>query len=559
MRWLHRLKDTVSSQIRNSAARYSGKIKVTCGTNTEFRGFINDGTQHVVSIYVAGNAVVVCCDCPAREKRVFCSHIWAGLAAAESGGHLSRIATMRWPSIRLEGVKGAAAVQFEPPSRPAKPTPWRTELAALRERVAPAWSGFTEPPRQIFYTVDSEECIHRSALIVQVEVSRLKKDGGWGKPNWHEIEIRCVSQLDEVDRKLLGILGSDVTSGSYSNFIPDPDSVKSKRRVPRGAYDLLIPMLCATGRFMLEPSGLPDKFQPLHWDDAEPWKLEVTVRKDEQAEVFVVSGWLKRDGKQLPVSEPRLLIPGLVFFPDHVARLDEGHGLQWALLLRRTGDLAVPFANRLEFMAEIAQFSVLPSIELPEEITIHPGRFANPPILRISKPQYSAPRLCCEVAFDYGSVIVPEAQKASVVDDQATGRLVHRDLAAEEQARNRLNLLGVYRTSEYSLGRGQWEVSPSRVPALVRQLVSEGWRVEAEGNLYRKAGAFRIDVTSNIDWFELNGHAEFEGEQLALPELLKALGRGEDMVRLGDGSFGLLPEEWLKRSCAFGRQRVTPA
>ena len=32
-----------------------------------------------------------------------------------------------------------------------------------------------------------------------------------------------------------------------------------------------------------------------------------------------------------------------------------------------------------------------------------------------------------------------------------------------------------------------------------------------------------------------------------LPQLLAALKRGETMVTLGDGSYGLLPEEWLRR------------
>ena len=32
-----------------------------------------------------------------------------------------------------------------------------------------------------------------------------------------------------------------------------------------------------------------------------------------------------------------------------------------------------------------------------------------------------------------------------------------------------------------------------------------------------------------------------------LPELLAAIRRGENVVKLGDGSFGLLPEEWLKQ------------
>jgi SNF2 family DNA or RNA helicase len=38
-----------------------------------------------------------------------------------------------------------------------------------------------------------------------------------------------------------------------------------------------------------------------------------------------------------------------------------------------------------------------------------------------------------------------------------------------------------------------------------------------------------------------------DGASASLPKLLAALRRGETMVELGDGSFGLLPEEWLAR------------
>jgi SNF2 family DNA or RNA helicase len=78
--------------------------------------------------------------------------------------------------------------------------------------------------------------------------------------------------------------------------------------------------------------------------------------------------------------------------------------------------------------------------------------------------------------------------------------------------------------------------------------LSDGWKVEAEGTLYRSPGAMSMAVSSGIDWFELHGTVEFgEALQVNLPTLLGALKRGETMVQLGDGSFGLLPETWLKK------------
>ena len=91
------------------------------------------------------------------------------------------------------------------------------------------------------------------------------------------------------------------------------------------------------------------------------------------------------------------------------------------------------------------------------------------------------------------------------------------------------------------------ELLARHLPKAARALLQEGWRVEAQGKLYREAGDFKIEVTSGIDWFELHGGATFGDQEVPLPTLLAALRRGEDLVPLGDGSFGLLPEEWLKK------------
>jgi SNF2 family DNA or RNA helicase len=54
-------------------------------------------------------------------------------------------------------------------------------------------------------------------------------------------------------------------------------------------------------------------------------------------------------------------------------------------------------------------------------------------------------------------------------------------------------------------------------------------------------------VTSGIDWFELHGGVQFGDTEAPLPELLAALRRGDDTVRLGDGTYGMLPQDWLKK------------
>lgn len=64
-----------------------------------------------------------------------------------------------------------------------------------------------------------------------------------------------------------------------------------------------------------------------------------------------------------------------------------------------------------------------------------------------------------------------------------------------------LTSLGVKVRQRY--GKTSVTLGVKKLPALVGQLIHKGWRVEADGKLYRTASNFDISVLSGIDWFEL--------------------------------------------------------
>ena len=77
--------------------------------------------------------------------------------------------------------------------------------------------------------------------------------------------------------------------------------------------------------------------------------------------------------------------------------------------------------------------------------------------------------------------------------------------------------------------------------------------MEAQGVRYRQPAGVSLAVSSGIDWFELDGHVDYGDQRLELPALLAAAQRGDAFVTLGDGSMGLLPEEWLRKHGALAR------
>ena len=66
-------------------------------------------------------------------------------------------------------------------------------------------------------------------------------------------------------------------------------------------------------------------------------------------------------------------------------------------------------------------------------------------------------------------------------------------------------------------------------------------------------------MRSGIDWFELDGGSTSATSKSPLPELLEARRAATTTVTLGDGSVGMLPEEWLKSRPARRRRRPAPA
>ncbi len=56
-----------------------------------------------------------------------------------------------------------------------------------------------------------------------------------------------------------------------------------------------------------------------------------------------------------------------------------------------------------------------------------------------------------------------------------------------------------------------------------------------------------IHVSSGLDWFDAKVEIDFDGQRVGIADIKKALGNKQSFVHLGDGTLGILPEEWLKR------------
>jgi superfamily II DNA or RNA helicase len=450
-------------------------------------------------------------------------------------------------------------VTWQPGTRPLT---WREHLAALRHALA----GDREDPlfawphgRELLYVVDITAAIRDNGLVLEICYRDPRKQGGFTQVRRlgaRRESLRAV--VDPADQRALALLGGArdadrLWMDGYSSY----GTVSHRYLVPADLYETVLPLVCGTGRCHVRTASPEPVLSPLAWDDGPAWVPSIDVQAAPRAGHYVVTGYLRRGDERIALSTPRLLLAGgVVILADRIARLEDGGAFPWIAHLRQHGPLRVPQPQGAAFVATLLGLARVPRLHLPEELRYEELSIAPRPRLRVrpAPPLWGPTRLRAALSFDYDGIAVPADREGLGAFDVKQRRFLKRDRDAEAEAARRLKELGFGRRPLHGHygARSALAVATRDFPRAIGLLVAEGWHVEADGKLYRQPGPLRLDIVSGLDWFELHGTVDFGGTTARLPELLAALRRRDRVVLLGDGTYGVLLEEWLRRYRMLG-------
>ncbi len=496
----------------------------------------------------------VSCSCPYYDRElVTCKHIWATFLAAEQQGYLDGEGETAPRRIREE-IPGLFPEKRRPPASKPRPLTWKEQLETLltdARETASRSSNEAAREREFVYLLHVEERVGKEQLKVEVAQRERRMTGAWGKLKTRRIRAQEIAGVsDPADKRILSILlgAREETVYGYSSYQADwapPDYT-----LARALWEVVVPLMCATGRCFLRAHFNEGKRAPLQWHDGDPWELWLKVLLDDAGEGYLVRGSLWRGQTEMDLAQPQLFLSGgLVFYEGGIAQLQDVGAFGWISLLRAQGPISIPKGDVDQFLGTLLRLPQRPRLALPENLKWEEV-FCRPKpslIIKPGKPEdWSRARLQGQLFFDYEGEVIASGSSGQVIQQNERRRVINRDFAAESAAEQRLKQLG-FRRPSWKGANAQHELLPERLDKVVRALSHEGWRVEAEGKLYRPPGAMRLQVNSAVDWFEIAGGADFGDTMVALPKLLRALKRGEHTVRLDDGTFGILPEEWIKK------------
>src|SRR5262245_11270113 len=584
------LSSDFTKAVRSRGADYfqEGRVKITNGSAWEVNARVRGGRTYRVNLEIDGNELAVHCDCPAFEREP-CKHIWATILAVEGKGYLrgdgAKGPLLMVPDFNDNGFYDYSAGDFhdeddewpngeydQPPRNvgimfgggarsKAKLPSWKEQLTAFGLDDSAILAGVGEEwpsTRRIIYVVDVQATLESQHLILDTLLQDLKQNGEWGRPRKQRIPRWQITSLpDAGDRQVFAMLAGSreqMDYGYYGHDYQDAyDTAPFRHRLTAPLPQIVLPLIARTGRCYLKARSDSDELNLVEWEEGEPWRFSVRVRRDDRrADQYVVEGLLRRGEEQGDLAKAALILQGgLIFTPKSAAALDDGGAFHWVSVLRRVGALIIPEDQIGEFMTEVLSETRPPSLDLPEELRFEEVNVMPKPCLTFQAQRQNA-RLRARLSFDYA----PESRRCVLdKDDPRRGvykvegsRYILRDRDAEAVFVNRLTEAGLkYARPNYHENQSGWEVAPTKLPRVVRELVAEGWRVEAEGKTFRNPGKVKVQVNSGIDWFELRGSIDFGETTAKLPELLAALKRGDSMVKLDDGTYGMLPEDWLKK------------
>ena len=511
----------------------------------------------------AKTTLAVFCSCPRFADGVYCKHLFALFRHLDRAGsvfeapdlgpiRLRRSAGERFeideradgsvddpnePAYRRRAARPAPRAALRKPLAPALPG-WLIAAQELRERALP--HGL---PGELLYVV-SLAGFHSDLWVQMMRRIRLKS-GDWSRPLPTSVPHAAIAQLAEPDRAALLALGGCRSLG-YSSYAEE--QAVGRRAIPEGLRDLILPLLARTGR-LCELEGSELRFLQV---EPEPVSAHMQIERANAAGMLRVSLALRGAGVSDPQELRALNRSGLALAGDRILRLADPEAAALVESFRESGPTQVPAKRGAALIEGVASAGGL-AIEGLAELGWTEEHGTPEPTLRVRKPEgahaYAIPLLAVEIRFHYGATLVDRRDPRAVLVDAVEQRIVRRDLGREEDLTRDAFAAGCSPLSPSMRYRddADAQLAPRALAGVAAALIARGWRVEADGIPLRQASGRKFSVRSGVDWFDLNARVEFGDESVGLPVLLAAVARGERTVLLGDGSHGLLPDEWLAR------------
>lgn len=567
------LADCFSHGARERGERYlaEGRIELLAEEPLLIRTIAHGSEPWLVELDASGPRAKLrmSCACPFAQDNGFCKHLWATLRLvdqrrqlaplieASHGGivEVSGSEESLWggaeplPSAQRASRPNRAADKKRPKAPPSPPPEWQRvmqNITALSRYEAPAPAPAVWPAdRRLVYIADLVASASQTdGLVIELATEKRGRDGEWELPKLFRSGIatwRVVPDL--IDREIGQMLRGSrranewVQSETMSGFVVAPN-----------AFDTVLRLMSETGRLRIRREQHERPVEPAQWDSGPPWQVRYRVRRGEVAGSLVLFADLERDGETMPLEKTSLLHNvGFVVYGQSIARAEINGPYALLVELSKNGPITLEERELPSIIGALSQLPRAPRLQLPEGLGVREVSPSPTPVLAISRSPdgWRRDHLFATLSFDYGGLVVSDSRSGAMIFDSRHNQIIHRDPSLEAAAGQMLKSLGVRYEQDWRQGP-LYTFGTTHLEALLRELSAAHWRVLVEGVSHRASTAVRANVSSGVDWFDLDVQVTFGDTPVPLPRVLAALREKQSVIQLDDG-VGLITADLRKR------------
>jgi superfamily II DNA or RNA helicase len=551
-----------------------------------------NGTECIVQITGTGGAYKVAfdfsqaaenrrlpatCDCPAYARGVLCKHLWTAILQvdkASPAGMIPESGTLKLihsvPRARREqqqqhqqqqnrggqqgGRGGNQGVFLRPGNQPIGrgpailpgkmgPLSWMDRLNILQGVSTAAPAQRISTSASAYFVMSATETTATGKLILDLWTRNRALNGELGPLRPNRVSGQEFSHYDDLrDQEVLSLLTRTSDPQVFAPYGRSSANIASRFTVDPIFESHIVNILANSGKLFLSrsPNGTPDSAErPIRIDRGRSWDIELKIESVITGH-YRLDALLKRGNESMLLNVPlTILRSGFLVFDDRLARFTDPEHARWAIAMR-SAQFLVPRADGDALLTRILLDPASPKVTWPAEMgwtltTLEPRPKG---VFRPLGNDPTTGRMTLTVSFDYDGREVALSENERTLVDPAQKRVVTRNVDFEEKTL--LNALEILQDPQ---GTGSVQIGDLHRAA--NDLCRAGWIIHIENQKLRIADNFSMDVSSSTDWFDLKMGASFGDMEVDQADLIAALESGSGLVKLADGSLGMLPPEWL--------------
>lgn len=508
--WYELLYEFFKPQIRTRGNAYfrDGRVNLEKAEKHHIRGAVFGTRKYKVEIISEEDRLGAYCGCPHFARGMACKHLWAAVREADSLLAKSEFSS-KDKSVNLSanwqllfgGVSREQAFEFP---IPGENCPYYHLQSIHGKFRLCAWSR---------YVCKNGKLGKRTSKLSYFDIDK--------------------EMLPEEDFKILSLCAPHIYTGM--------DLRHRGLEMDSAHLAYLLPLLAETERcsFTFEGDKITDSIKT-----GEPFEAEIMYEardKKGKSKDILLAPSIVLGEKRLELKDIKAFINADPVYFIHDSYLHALPDVPWEVLEGGTEPVPVATKDIPDMLRYLAESSQLDKVNLPERL--EPKNVTDVPPQPRAVLEVDGDTLRAQLYFDYDGLSVSSETVQPQLFDGSGWRLLTRRFKEEDSFVRDIQNKG-FESEDGSFFR----LSPEQNAAeVLRELHSLGWRIEGKkGKPLRGGFVSDIRVESGEDWFDMEGDVDFGDDVfIPLPEALEAYRRGERMVVLDDGSFGILPEKWL--------------